>query len=168
MNIVQRFFGRYIVFFLIGQLQTTITVLGALYYVGIQCEHKLYFALACSITSFVFTLFLYSLTFAFEAVGEALAVVLMVVQVAGSGGTFPVEVLPVVYQLMYKYMPFAYSMNAVREAIAGMHGYDYWLYLSGHLIYIAVSLIIGLLLSHPAKKLLAIVDKSKEQVDLMV
>ncbi|MCR5097674.1 MAG: YhgE/Pip domain-containing protein [Lachnospiraceae bacterium] len=165
---VQKYFGRYIIFFLIGQLQTVITVFGALYYVGIQCEHKFYFWLACSITSFVFTLFLYSLTFAFEAVGEALAVVLMVVQVAGSGGTFPVEVLPALYQVMYKYMPFAYSMNAVREAIAGMHGNDYWMFLSGHLIYVAASLIIGLLLSHPAKKLLAIVDKSKEQVDLMV
>ena len=165
---IQRYFGRYIIFFLIGQLQTAITVLGALYYVGIQCEHKFYFWLACSITSFVFTLFLYSLAFAFEAVGEALAVVLMVVQVAGSGGPFPVEVLPVLYQVMYKYMPFAYSMNAVREAIAGMNGNDYWMFLSGHFIYIAASLIIGLLLSHPAKKLLAIVDKSKEQVDLMV
>ena len=168
MHTYQRYFGRYIIFYLIGQLQTAITVLGALYYVGIQCEHPFYFWLACSITSFVFTLLLYSLTFAFEAVGEALAVVLMVVQVAGSGGTFPVQVLPVLYQVMYKYMPFAYSMNAIRETVAGMHGNDYWMYLSGHLIYIAVALFTGLVLSHPAKLLLAIVDKSKEQVDLMV
>ena len=165
---IQKYFGRYIIFFLIGQLQTAITVLGALFYVGIQCEHKFYFWLACSITSFVFTLFLYSLAFAFEAVGEALAVVLMVVQVAGSGGTFPVEVLPALYQVMYTYMPFAYSMNAIREAIAGMHGNDFWIYLSGHLFYVAASLFIGLVLSHPAKIMLAIVDKSKEKVDLMV
>ncbi len=168
MHTYQKYFGRYIIFFLIGQLQTLITVLGALFYVGIQCKHPFYFWLACSITSFVFTLFLYSLAFAFEAVGEALAVVLMVVQVAGSGGTFPVEVLPVLYQVMYKYMPFAYSMNAVREAVAGMHEMDYWMFLSGHLIYVAASLVIGLLLSKPAKLLLNIVNKSKEQVDLMV
>ena len=164
----EEFFGRYLIFFVIGQLQTIITVLGALFFTQIQCEHKFLFWLACAFTSFTFTLFLYSLTYAFEAVGEAIAVVLMVLQVAGSGGTFPVEVLPLVYQLMYKYMPFAYGMNAIRECVAGMYQNDYWVYMSGLLTYIGVALLIGLVLSIPCKKLNLMIKDSKEKTDLMI
>ena len=164
----QEFFGRYLVFYIIGQLQTVITVLGALYFTGIQCQHKFLFWFACSFTSFTFTLFLYALTYAFEAVGEAVAVVLMVLQVAGSGGTFPVEVLPKIYQLMYNYMPFAYGMNAVRECIAGMYKLDYFKFMSGLLIYIALALIIGLVISVPCKKLNESIKESTEKTDLLI
>lgn len=164
----QEFFGRYLVFFIIGQLQTVITVFGALYFTGIQCQHKFLFWLACAFTSFTFTLFLYALTYAFEAVGEAVAVVLMVLQVAGSGGTFPVEVLPRIYQLMYNYMPFAYGMNAVRECIAGMYKLDYLKYMSGLLIYIVLALIIGLVISVPCKKLNESIKESTEKTDLLI
>jgi putative membrane protein len=165
---VQEFFGRYFVFYVIGQLQTFITVMGALYFTGIQCQHKFLFWLACSFVSFTFTLFLYALTYAFEAVGEAIAVVLMVLQVAGSGGTFPVEVLPKVYQVMYEYMPFAYGMNAVRECIAGMYQMDYWKYMSGLLLYIGLALLIGLVISIPCKKLNLTIKESTEKTDLLI
>ena len=164
----QEFFGRYLVFYLIGQLQTFITVMGALYFTGIQCQHKFLFWLACSFTSFTFTLFLYALTYAFEAVGEAIAVVLMVLQVAGSGGTFPVEVLPKIYQVMYEYMPFAYGMNAVRECIAGMYQMDYWKYMSGLLLYIGLALVIGLVISVPCKKMNVMIKESTEKTDLLI
>lgn len=165
---VQEFFGRYLVFYVIGQLQTFITVMGALYFTGIQCQHKFLFWLACSFVSFTFTLFLYALTYAFEAVGEAIAVVLMVLQVAGSGGTFPVEVLPKVYQVMYEYMPFAYGMNAVRECVAGMYQMDYWKYMSGLLLYIGLALLIGLVISIPCKKLNLTIKESTEKTDLLI
>ncbi len=164
----QEFFGRYLVFYLIGQLQTFITVMGALYFTGIQCQHKFLFWLACSFTSFTFTFFLYALTYAFEAVGEAIAVVLMVLQVAGSGGTFPVEVLPKIYQIMYEYMPFAYGMNAVRECVAGMYRMDYWKYMSGLLLYIGLALLIGLVISVPCKKLNLTIKESTEKTDLLI
>ena len=164
----QKFFGRYMVFYFIGQIQTIITVLGCLLFVGIQCEHPFMFWLAASITSFTFTLFMYSLSYAFGNVGEAAAVVLLVIQVAGSGGTFPVEVLPIVFQYMYKYMPFAYGMNAIRETIAGFHGKDYWMYLGGMGIYVLVALLFGLVISIPCAKLNKMIEESKENTDLLV
>ena len=164
----QKFFGRYIVFYLMGQLQTIITVLGCILYVGIQCDHPLMFWFAASFTSFTFTIFMYSLAYAFGNVGEAAAVVLMVIQVAGSGGTFPVEVLPKVFQYLYKYMPFAHGMNALREAIAGTHSNDYWMYLTEMTAYIGVALLFGLVISIPCKKLNEKIEESKERTDLLV
>ena len=86
----ERYFGRYLLFFLIGQAQTLLTILGNLYYIEIQCQHKFLYWLAAAVASAAFSCFMYSVTFAFGNVGEALAIVVMVIQVAGSGGTFPI------------------------------------------------------------------------------
>lgn len=88
----QKFFGRYLTFYCIGQLQTLLIVLGNLFYIQIQCPHPVLYWFACSVTSLVFTIFMYALTVAFGNIGEALAIIFMVVQVAGSGGTFPIDV----------------------------------------------------------------------------
>jgi len=164
----QRYFGRYILFFAVGQVQTLITVLGDLFYIKIQCTQPFLFWLAASMTSFTFTLFIYSLTVAFHNVGEALAVVIMVVQVAGAGGTFPIEVLPKIYQVVYKYLPFPYAMNSMRETIGGMYKMDYWKYLLKLGGYVVLSLIIGLVVSRPFRKLNHMVDKSKENTEFML
>lgn len=163
----EEYFGRYLIFFAIGQIQTLITAFGALFYVGIQCKHPFLFLITCLVTSAVYTIFSFSLTYAFGAVGEAVVVVLMVIQVAGSGGTFPVEVLPKVFQYLYEYMPFNYSMNAMRECIGGMHGNDFGFYLTSLLVYVGVSLFIGLILSVPLKRLNRRVEKVKEESEIM-
>lgn len=164
----QKFFGRYISFFVIGQVQTIITVFGDLFYVGIQCKHPIAFTLAAMMTSFVFTFLIYSLTVAFGNIGEAIAVVIMVIQVAGAGGTFPVEVLPSVYQYLYKFMPFSYCMNALRECVAGMYQHTYGRCLATLLIYVGTSVIIGLLLAKPCAKLLDRLEHNKEKSGLFI
>lgn len=164
----QAYFGRYILFFLIGQTQTLITVLGDLFYVRIQCHNPFLFWLAGAVSSFVFTLFIYSLTVAFGNVGEALAIVVMVIQVAGAGGTFPIETLPQVYQSLYKYLPFPYGMNAMRETIGGIYQMNYWIYVGKLAIYLVVSLVIGLLIAIPFRKLNYVIEKSKENTEIMI
>ena len=86
----EKFFGRYFIFFAVGQLQALLITLGNLLYIGIQCYHPFLYWVACAFSSFVFTFFMYSLTVAFGNIGEALGIVLLVIQVAGSGGTFPI------------------------------------------------------------------------------
>ena len=61
---------------------------------GVQVVNYPLFLLTIMLTSLVFMLIVYSLTISFGKVGEATAVVIMVLQVAGSGGTFPIELLP--------------------------------------------------------------------------
>lgn len=164
----QEYFGRYILFFLIGQTQTLITVLGDLFYIRIQCHNPFLFWLAGAVASMVFTLFIYSLTVAFGNVGEAIAIVVMVIQVAGAGGTFPIEVLPKIYQAVYQYLPFPYGMNAMRETIGGIYEMDYWKYLGSLFIYILISLFIGLIVAKPFRKLNHIIEKSKEKTGIMI
>ena len=164
----QAFFGRYITFFLIGQAQTAITVLGDLFYVDIQCPHPFLFCLASAASSFVFTLLIYSLTVAMGNVGEAVAVIVMVIQVAGAGGTFPIEVLPEVYQMIYKFLPFTYCMNALRECVGGLYKNDYWMDLRALGIYILISLFIGLVVAVPLRGLNKVIERSKEKSKVML
>lgn len=164
----QEFFGRYILFFLIGQVQTLITVGGDLFYIRIQCHNSFLFWLAAAVSSLVFTLFIYSLTVAFGNVGEALAIIVMVIQVAGAGGTFPIETLPEVYQFLYKYLPFPYGMNAMRETIGGIYQMDYWKCIGALGIYLVISLFIGLVLAKPFRKLNHIIEQSKEKSGVMI
>lgn len=164
----QKFFGRYFIFFAIGQMQTLLIVAGNMFFVNIQCLSPFKYWLACALTSMVFTLFMYSLTVAFGNVGEALAIIFMVVQVAGSGGTFPVEVLPEAYKMIYNYMPFPYAMDALRECIGGSYGNYYWECIGKLLIFAAIALFIGLILRIPFVKINKAIEKSKESTGVML
>lgn len=164
----QQFFGRYITFFLIGQVQTLIAVLGDLFYIKIQCHNPFLFWFACAMSSFAFTMLIYSLTVAFETVGEAVAVVIMVIQVAGAGGTFPIETLPKIYQAIYRFLPFSFGMNALRETIGGMYAMTYWKCILKLCIVVCVGLFIGLVVAVPFRKLNRMIDKSKEKSRIML
>lgn len=167
-KVYEEFFGRYAIFFLIGQVQTLICVLGNLFFLEIQCLHPFLFWLAAAASSFVFTLLIYTLVFILGNIGEALAVIIMVIQVAGTGGTFPKEVLPTIYQKVYQFLPFPYCMTALRECVGGMYKNDYFLALLKLLPFALISLAIGLLLKKPFRGLNERIEKSKEKSDLMV
>lgn len=164
----EAFAGRYIIFFLLGQLQALLTVLGDLFFVQIQCEEPFKLWLGASIASFTFTMIIYSLTFAFGNLGEAAAVVIMVIQVAGAGGTFPKEVLPDIYQRIYHYLPFTYAMDAMREAVGGLYENYYWNCLGHLLIYVPISVIIGLAGGKAFEKMNHLIEKNKEKSGVML
>jgi len=83
-------------------------------------------------------------------------------------GTFPIETLPKVYQMLYKYLPFPYGMNAMRETIGGLYKMDYWKDLGALGIYVLISLFIGLVVAIPFRKLNHIIEKNKEGSGVMI
>lgn len=168
LHLSQKFFGRYVIFFAIGQVQTLICILGDLYFLEIQCLHPFLFWLASAVSSFVFTTMIYSLVFVLGNIGEALAVVIMVIQVAGTGGTFPKEVLPEIYQRVYDFLPFPYCMTALRECVGGMYGNDYWIALGKLLLFAIAFILFALILRKPFERLNHKIERSKEKSGLMI
>lgn len=161
------FFGRYLLFFVLGQVQAVITVLGDVYLLKIQCLDKGLFMLAACFTSFVFTLLIYALTVSFGDIGKALAVVMVVIQIAGSSGTYPIELLPVFFQKVYIYFPFPYAINAMRETISGRYGSDYWQFMGVLLLFVAASLALGLFIRKPFMKLDHYMHHRMHDTDMM-
>ena len=110
----------------------------------------------------------YVLAFTLGSAGLGASVIIMVVQVAGSGGTYPVEVLPKIFQILYPYMPFKFGMNAMREALSGFYG-SYYLDNIRMLFLIALgSLVVGVIIYFPAKLLNNAMEKSKQATGVMI
>ena len=145
----QLFFGRYLLFLLLNEVQAVIIVLGDIYILHCQVMYPGLFFLAAALTSLTFSLLIYALTLSFGDIGKALAVVVMVIQIAGSSGTFPIELLPTVYQKIYIFFPFPYAINAIRETIGGMYADTYVKSLSELLIFAVGALIVGLVIRIP-------------------
>ena len=145
----QKYLGRYLLFLILGLLQATLICLGDLYFLVIQCKSPLLFLLAGWVTSLVYVNLIYTLCVSFGDIGKAVSVILMVLQVAGTGGNFPIELAPAFFQKLYNALPFVYSMNAMRETVAGFYGNYYWNQLGTLLLYLIPSLVLGLILRMP-------------------
>ncbi len=163
----EMFLGRFILFFLLGQLQTIIIVLGNICLLHTQCISPIRFWFASSVASFTFMLLIYSLTVSFGDIGKALVVVLVVIQIAGSSGTYPIEILPEFYQKIYIFFPFPYSINAMREAICGAYESDYVIYLLKLLLFAVAALLLGLLIRLPFMKVSHFVERRMEDTGFM-
>ncbi len=149
----ETYIGRSLLFIAIGLLQSSLICLGDLFYLNIQCQHPVYFLFSGWFTSIVYVSIIYALTVSFGDIGKAVCVVLLVMQVAGSGGTFPIEVAPDFFQKVYPLLPFTHSMNAMRECIAGFYSTVYWKELGTLALFLIPALLLGLLLRKPVIRL---------------
>ena len=148
------YLGRYGVFCLIGLAQALIVGLGNVFFLGVECEHFWLYLAACCLASVVFTNLVYTLTVSFGNIGKALAIIGLVLQLAGAGGLMPVQMLSApLFQEIYPWLPFAHSMPALEGAMAGIYG-DQYLVQMGLLAAILVpSLVLGLVLRRPVIRL---------------
>lgn len=159
----QKYWGKFLLFFILGQIQTAVIVLGDIYLLGCQCQEPVMFWVASAITSFAFTAVIYSLALAFGDIGKAIVIVIVVMQVAGSSGSYPIEILPDIFSKLYLFFPFPYAINAMREAICGMYQWDYWIYLGELMIFAVGGILIGLVLRKPFIKLNRFVEHEVEK-----
>ncbi|MEK5324503.1 YhgE/Pip domain-containing protein [Aeribacillus sp. FSL M8-0254] len=116
----QIYFGRLLTFVTIGMIQTIIVTLGDMYLLGVNVQEPVWFILFGLLSSFVFITIVYTLVSVFGDIGKALAIVFLVLQIAGAGGTYPVVLLPEFFQSIHSFLPFTYAINLMREAVGGI------------------------------------------------
>lgn len=163
----QMFFGRYLLFLLLSQIQALIIVLGDIYLLKVQCLHPFEFWLTAAVSSLAFSMLIYALTIAFGDIGKAFAVVVMVIQIAGSGGTYPIEALPGFFRAVYIFFPFPYAINAMRECIGGMYQNTYAICLAELMIFAIAGLLIGLVIRIPFMGLNHYIEKRMEDTKML-
>ena len=163
----QYYFGRFILFFLIGQLQAAVIVAGDIFLLDCQPVHPWRMWLAAAIASMVFVMLIYSLTLAFGDVGKAIVVVVMVVQIAGSSGSYPIEILPEIFSKIYRFFPFPYAINAIREALCGMYGNDYYVFLGELMLFAVAAVIIGLVVRRPFIGVTRFMSEKLEETEVL-
>lgn len=163
----QVYLGRMVFFLAMSLLQSGLVCLGDLFFLEIQCENSFLFLVAGWLTGMVFAIIMYTLTISFGDEGKAIAVILLVIQVAGSGGTFPIEMTPQFFQNMAALMPFTYAMTAMRECIGGFYGNTYWISLGYLGVYAAAFMLLGIFLRKPIIRLNDMIAEKLESTKLM-
>lgn len=163
----QEFFGRFLIFFLIGQFQAAVIVAGDIFLLNCQPVHPWLMWFSAAVTSLVFMLLIYALTISFGDVGKAIVVVVMVLQIAGSSGSYPIEILPPVFGKIYKFFPFPHAINAMREALCGTYRHDFARYLSTLLIFAVLALVIGLVIRKPFLGMNRFVSEKLEETEVL-
>ncbi len=161
------YLGRLAFFLCVGALQATILLLGDLYFLGVQCENPLLFLLTGWLASTVFISIIYALATSFGDAGKAIAVFIMVLQVAGSGGTFPVQMLPPLFQMAYPFLPFVHSENAFRAAMFGVYNNDWAMSMGTLALFLIPALVLGLLLRKPFVPVNEWIEEKMEETKLM-
>ena len=148
----QIYFGRFLTFLTVGLAQAFIVAMGDMFILGTYVVDKFWFVLFSMLIAGVFVCIVYSLVSVFGNIGKSMAIVLLVLQVAGSGGTFPIQMTPKFFQALYPFLPFTYAIRIIRETVGGMLWGIVWKDLLVLCIWVVVMLIIALALKKPINK----------------
>ena len=151
----QLFFGRFGVMAFLSLAQTTVMGLGNLLFLQVQVTHPLLFMLCFWLAGLVFTFLIYALVAAFANLGKAVAVLLLIIQVTGCGGSFPLQLLPPFIQGLSPWLPATHVVNAMRAAMFGTYGGDFWWEMGLLALFLVPAAIVGLVLRKPLAKFMS-------------
>ena len=141
----QGYFGRWLLMMLLAILQATICCVGDLL-LKIQCVSPAAFILAGIVEAIVYVTLIYSLSIAFKHIGKALCVLLVILQIPGAAGLYPIEMMPGFFQAIHPWLPFTYGIAAMREAIGGFYGNFYLENLVKVSLFIVPAFVVGVVL----------------------
>ena len=117
----QKYFGRGLLFVIISLFQTLIITLGDMYVLGTQATSPFRFVIFALLISLLFSSIIYTIVCILGNVGKAVCIVLLVLQLGSSGGTFPIQMTSKFFQTLYPKVPFTYSIGLLREAVGGAY-----------------------------------------------
>lgn len=148
----QMYLGRFGIFALISLMQTTCLFLGNLLFLRVQCEHPFLYLLTGWVSGLVFIFMIYTLVVSFGNVGKAIGVLFLVLQISGSGGAYPLVVLPDIFTQISPFLPATHTINAIRASMFGIYDNDYWRAIGSLLLFVLPTLLLGLVLRKPLVK----------------
>ena len=145
------YLGRMGIFLIIAILQALLVAIGSMY-LHVQISSTLLFILTTLYIGICAMIIVYSMTSAFGNAGKALAIIILVLQITGTAGIFPLEILPQFFQTIHPYLPLTYAVGALREVVAGVIWSTYWYNMLYMTIFAVVAFILTLLIKEKVDK----------------
>ena len=161
------FFGHFGICAFISFAQSTILAIGNMFFLHAQVTDPLLFMVCYWVSSLTFTFFIYSLVVSFANLGKAVAVILLIVQVTGCNGSYPLQLLPWFVQGISPFLPATHVVSAMREAMFGPFGAVFWEEMTQVAIWCLPALLLGLLLRKPFEKFMTWYVEKVENSKLM-
>ena len=156
----EMYLGKLLLFISLGICQAIVASTGALFILKSYSIHPIMYVFYSIFVSVVFVTIIYTAASILHDVGKAIIIVILVLQMAGASGNFPIEVTPIIFQKLFPFLPFTYAINGMRQVMAGIVYSILLKDIAILSIYMFASLIIGILLKGVLSKLIIIfVDK---------
>ena len=161
------FFGHFGICAFISFAQSTILAMGNMFFLHAQVTNPLLFMVCYWVSSLTFTFFIYSLVVSFANLGKAMAVILLIVQVTGCNGSYPLQLLPWFVQGISPFLPATHVVAAMREAMFGAFGNVFWQEMAMVAVWCLPAFLLGLLLRKPFAKFMSWYVEKVEDSKLM-
>ena len=163
LTVRQKYLGKLLSFLTYALIQALILTIGDKYIIGVQTVNTPLFILFGVLCSLTFCTIVFTLVSLFGNVGKGIAIILMVIQIAGSGGSYPIQVDPKFFRVLQPFFPFTYGLEGFREAIAGPLASKVLLDIGVLVSIIVVTLLIGILFKQKLSKQVEKFDEKFEK-----
>ncbi|NOW85755.1 YhgE/Pip-like protein [Clostridium beijerinckii] len=142
----EMYLGKLLLFLTVGVCQALVASIGSLIMLKVYAVHPIMYIFYSIFISIIFVIVIYTAASILDDVGKAAIVIILVLQMAGASGNFPIEVAPVFFQKLFPFLPFTYAISGMRQIMAGIVYSILIKDIAVLSIYMFVSLIAGILL----------------------
>lgn len=163
----QLYLGRYGAFLAVALLQALVLFVGNVFFLQIQCEHPLLYLATLLLCALVFSNVVYTLNLSFGNVGKAIAIILLVMQLAGTGGIMPIQTSAPLFQTLYPWLPFTHAISALASCMSGIYGDQLAVSLGMLAAFLVPSLLLGLALRNPMIHANAFIQQKLDETKLI-
>lgn len=125
LTVRQAYLGRWMLLATINFFQALLVSVGNVV-IGVQMASAAAYVLTSIFAGFVYMAIIYALAMSFGYVGKGMAILLVIMQIPGASGIYPIEMMPGFFRALYPFFPFTYGIDAMRETIGGFYHGDYW------------------------------------------
>jgi putative membrane protein len=161
----QGYLGRWLLFAVIAIAQAITLSIGNMI-IGVQHVNPFVFFVTPVLIGLAYLSIIYALSVTFGYIGKGLAVILVILQIPGASGIYPIQLMPEFFQSLYPFFPFTYGIDAMREVISGFAGFAYWRYLGMLLLFAALSFFLGLVLRRHVANLTRLFTREVAETEL--
>lgn len=107
-------------YLVIGLSQAVVLALVVQFGLGLEIANVPLFYLACCLVSMVDIAIVQFCLVHLKDVGKFIAIALLILQLTSCGGTFPMEIVPKLFDHLYPFMPMTYAVGLFKNSISGV------------------------------------------------
>ncbi|MDZ8160420.1 YhgE/Pip domain-containing protein [Microbacterium aquimaris] len=161
----QGYLGRWLLFAAIATAQAITLSIGNLI-IGVQHVNVAAFVITPVLIGLSYLSIIYALSVTFGYVGKGLVVILVIMQIPGASGIYPIQLMPEFFQSLYPFFPFTYGIDAMREVVSGFAGFAYFRYMGTLLLFVAAAFFLGLVLRRHVSNLTRLFTQEVAETEL--
>ncbi|MCD2263708.1 YhgE/Pip domain-containing protein [Dietzia aurantiaca] len=145
LTVRQAYFGRWLLFAVMNLIQALLVSIGNVV-IGVQTVNPVIYVATSVFIGLVYMSIIYALAVSFGYIGKGIAVLLVIMQIPGASGIYPIEMMPDFFRSLFPFFPFTYGIDAMRETIGGFYGLNYLRYMAVLALFAALAFALGIFL----------------------